>query len=555
MNRFAENLAHLGAALGCIALLTALGLYLRWPVTEVDMFRNEDVAGITYNADLLRHGKVPLVDNLEYKAPGAFFLVHGVWKIWGRSMASMETFGMVWVLLAAAGVFVAGRFMFGYASGLVAGLIFAVYAPLCDSMTVNYNTWMIAPYVWSTAFFVLGLARGRLGWFVACGVAMTLAALCKRQGGVLFPLYLVVLAALPHLSLPEGWARPRPRRWMLGYLGGLAAGFVPIGLFYLVQKGFGGLYLFIRHFFFSSAAWRYVSGELEWTDKVLQLEDAFTGFYEFLLLPTILACLTIVAVPQVRRRGWAVLGLLLGGHFLLSFIGLSLGFRFYKGYYLHALPAAAWLAAHADGPLLRWFNPDTRPMGWQRVVGRVFAVGMVLVLVASAGQPGLHALKQERLQRRTFNSYQHEAVRIAAHIRKHTRPDDRIWVWGRWAWPVYFHADRLSVTRFYKVLGVITNNLTNTWKRPTVMTRYVPGGPDKEIGRQLAVGKPAYIVSANNEDYTGFTALEDLLRDRYEPVPMSNVRAFRIWRLKPPSKQKPATSRPAGAKPREKGDS
>lgn len=532
----AKHVRHLALTLICVSLLAGLGLYIRWPVTRVDTFRNEDVAGITYNSDLLRHGKVPLVDNLEYKAPGSFFLVYGVWTVWGRSITVLEVFGMAWALLAGLGVFFGGRLMFGWASGLLAGLIYTIYAPISDSMTVNYNTWMITAYVWCTVFFIAGLKRGSLRWFVLCGVTLAWAALFKRQAGVLFPIFPLVLWLAPRLGLPPRWRLLRRegqhRRAIYAFLGGLAVGFGALGVYFLAAAGLEGVWAYVKHFFLSGAGWRYVGGELDATDKFYRLEDAFTGFYQFMLLPTVLACLTIVSVPQERRRGWALLGLLLGGHLLLSFVGLSLGFRFYKGYYLHALPAAAWLAAHQDGPILRWFHPRAWPEGVQQRLSRVFVVLLVAVLCMAAGERGYHGVKQERRKRTNVNSYQMEAVRIARHVREHTSPDDRIWVWGRWAWPVYYHADRLSVTPFYKVLGVITNNLTNTWKRPTEMTRFVPLGPHVEIGRQLARGKPAFIVTANNEDYTGFTQLEELLSKDYEPVQLGNITAFRCYRRK-----------------------
>ena len=70
-----------------------------------------------------------------------------------------------------------------------------------------------------------------------------------------------------------------------------------------------------------------------------------------------------------------------------------------------------------------------------------------------------------------------EAQRVARVIKQETQADDTIWVWGRWAWPVYYHADRMSPTRYYKVLGVVTNGLTNTWRRSTQKTKFVAGPP------------------------------------------------------------------------------
>ena len=47
---------------------------------------NHDVAGITYNADLLLRGGLPYVDTVEIKAPGTFYLVAAAFQLFGRSV-------------------------------------------------------------------------------------------------------------------------------------------------------------------------------------------------------------------------------------------------------------------------------------------------------------------------------------------------------------------------------------------------------------------------------------------------------------------------------------
>jgi hypothetical protein len=88
-----------------------------------------------------------------------------------------------------------------------------------DTMTVNYNTWTVTFYIWTTFFLVGGLKFGRTWWFVACGIMMTFTALCKRQGATLFPLIIAVLWLAPYLSLPQDWAKPERRRRLVAYRG------------------------------------------------------------------------------------------------------------------------------------------------------------------------------------------------------------------------------------------------------------------------------------------------------------------------------------------------
>lgn len=547
-----------GVSAGWVGLLIALffltliTLWARSPTLEVAFIQNEDVAGITYNADLLLRGQVPLKDNLEYKAPGAFFLVAAVFAIFGRSVEVLEGFGLFWAWLAMLGMLVGGRVMFGLGAGVVAALLYTIGAPITDSMTVNYNSWMITPYIWATVLLVLGLKRGGLGWLIGAGIVGVLGALLKRQGATIVPLFGLILLAGRFLPAPGGWRPPSRWRGVFAYSGGVLLGFLPIVIYYLVQGGFTD---FAAHYFGSGAGWEYLRGEeVGKVGKLLRLEDGILGIFEFMALPAVLALMTAAALPLSPRRGWGLLGALLGLHLLMSFVGAALGFRFYKGYYLQLLPAAAWLAAHPAGPVLRWFAPHQRLARPEQWLGRAAQIAGITLLCLPATLPTLSLLKGQRRGRVLQNGYQREVKRISELIAKNTKREERIWVWGRWAWPVYFHADRLAATRYYKVLGLITTNLTNTWNRPTSMTRFVRKGPWKEIGQHLTQRKPAFIVCANNESYKGFTPLEKLLREQYDKVAIPKVRAFKVYKHKgrplvgvPAKRPQRGRARPVGA--------
>ena len=130
--------------------LAGLALWLRWPALSTEGFHNEDVAGITYNADLLRSGMLPLVDNLELKAPGSFFMTAGIWAAAERTIVSLQRFMCFWSILAMWGIYAGGLLLYGRRAAFAAGLLYCVGAPISDSIDINYGAWMIAPYIWST---------------------------------------------------------------------------------------------------------------------------------------------------------------------------------------------------------------------------------------------------------------------------------------------------------------------------------------------------------------------------------------------------------------------
>ena len=512
--------------LSCLLVLTVGIVKLRAPAHAIESFRNEDIAGITYNADLLRRGGLPLVDNLEYKAPGSFFLTWMAWAVGGRSVRTLETLGVCWAVLSAVGVYLGAMLMFGTASGCVAALLYAVLSPITDSLTVNYNSWMIGAYIWSTVLFIAGLRYGRKGWFVAAGASIVWAALLKRQGGVLLPLFVVLLCFGHRLQRPYGWPKLSRARAATCYLTGMAVAYLPLLVLYSIRGGWRAAIRFTQHFVFSPSGWKYAAGEVGWEGKLDRLQDGLAGFGEFLALPTLLASMALVCVPRLRRRGWSLLGVILGGQLVLSVVGLSLGFRFYRGYYLQALPALVWLAAHRRGPILRWFAASSRSWTLETLSLRCVLIVSLALICLPAGLSDLSSLKNRLRGRNSFPYHVGESKRIATLIRRNSSDNDRIWVWGRWGWPIYFFANRLSAIPYYKVLGVITTNLDNTWKRPTSPTRFNHQGPWREIADQLLKAKPLFVVEARNEIHAGFLPFERMLQRQYRRVPLRNVRAF-----------------------------
>jgi hypothetical protein len=456
---------------------------------------------------------------------------------------------------------VGGRLLFGSRRGADRGglPLRALLSPITDSMTVNYNSWMIAPYVWATVLFALGRQAGpqEQKRTLVAGSSPRLsspssAALMKRQGAVIVPALRPGLAdSDPRSVRPCGWQSTGP----------LAAASSPSRRACFARLPADLALLPDSTAAFPTFVWAVTSDlepagttckgqEVAIEGKIDRLEDGLLGLYKYMALPMLLATISVGSLVISRHRKTGLLSTLLGLHLLMSFVGAALGFRFFKGYYLQLLPAAAWLAAHSEGPLMRLLRGATWPKSPDAQLGRTLRLLALALLCLPTLVPALTINKVQSRRRPLQNRYQLEAKRIAQTIKKNTKPSERIWVWGRWAWPVYFYADRLSVTRYYKVLGLITTNLTNTWRRPTSMTRFVKKGPWKEIGSHLAKRKPVFIVAAKNESYRGFTPLEKLLREHYRLVTFLRVRDFDVYVRKdkkikdePPAKKRAAPPR------------
>ncbi len=523
MNLFAQkNRTYL---FGLFVILV-INLWLRHPAAQTAGFHNEDVAGIAYSAQLLHSGGLPLIDTLELKAPGSFFLAAIVWLFCPMTIESLQWAGIFWSTLALLGIFVGGRQLFGPMAACLSATLYLMLAPIMDSMDVNYGAWMITPYIWSFVCFTFFTQTQQSKWLVATGILLAIAGLLKRQGAVLTPLYFLFLLASVYRDRDGISASFKTLiRLSLPLCIGLALGFMPIFLFYASK---GALTEFTHHYFFSPGGWNYLD-TLSWPEKRVRLSDGVLGFLEYGALATVLAILAVVSrgLQQLTRfrnhldretQSW----LLLGGLLVVSILGLSLGFRFFKGYYLQTLPALVWMAGASAG-----------------IIGLVSERGHLLKCLITAGllaaicspfiQTDVQALTEIRRQRHTARDL--GAQRIAAQIKANTNTTDRIWVWGRAAWPIYVHAERLAATRYPKTLAVFTTNLTNTWRRGTKPTTFEPRSDWRTLIEELKRDKPAYIVLAHNERYSKFSALHSLLRRRYRKAP-SPTRGFSVYAIK-----------------------
>lgn len=541
----------------CLAGLLGLTVLLRWPAFGTEGFHNEDAAGIAFNADLLMRGLLPLRDNVEYKAPGAFYIAWFSWEAFGRSLTTLVKVSAVWSWLAAVATWAGARTMYGRGPALLAALLYVLLSPVMDSIDFNYHAWMSAPYVGAGALFLVGLKRGGLAWFAGAGWMLATAALIKHQAALLVPAFGLTALLWARLPRPSGWAAPRPWPALFAGAGGMILGFLPLVILYTAR---GGLSDFIGTFFASEAGWRYVGGELDWSEKLARLPDGVQGLWVFMAVPTVLAAVAVVRAGRWRQPG--IVRLWVALFFLMSFAGAALGFRFYKSYYLQVMPAALWLGVHPNGVLAFFRRERWAVVGRERLKRAVLPVVTAGLLIA-AGSVDARNLGQARNERRVARDL--DAQRVSKVIRENSKPDAPVWVWGRWAWPVYFHTQRRTASRYYKVLGILTTNLTNTWKRPTQNTRFVEDERTKAVSAEILADlkreRPPFLVVAPNEDYSKFKVFRDLLQKDYERVPYPAVRTLQLFRRKdvklvkpPPGSKKPAAppkkpAAPASKKP------
>lgn len=496
-------------ALACAALavIVLTSVWIRWPGFTQGGFASHDVAGILYSAMLLDSGGLPYVDSVEFKAPGTFYLA---WWLadGGLDIAAFQVWANLWALASLVAVAVVAWRLLGPASAVMAAALYGLHDAMLDTMDANYVTWSQLPAIIAVGVALEGMRAlsRRAQWLIwaTAGVFAGWATLLKQPA--VFSIAFVLIAGL--------WPRGRDgdlvsmagrARRLLGACLGLTVAGVPIAAHYASA---GELRALFEGFVLNRWGWEYAgSGTALLADDAAR-EGLLATLY-FLALPLALAGFAGAAAfvdPRARSSHRTSVVMLLIW-FALALASAAIGFRFFKGYFLAALPPLCVLAAAPWG-LLRSLPGLRRPLR---------LVVLLPLLLLGARQCALLAAE------RSNRALVHDAGGkiIARHVREHTRDDDRIWVWGWHLWDVYVYAQRLAGTRFYKTLDLTTHPNDATWRRPSSPLRFSDGPAAAALLEELERERPAYIVLGSSVPVAEFEGLRALLKRHY-------VRDFRV---------------------------
>ena len=349
------------------------------------------------------------VDN---KPPGIFWVYAATFHVAGTyQMTAIHGAGLIVVLTTCLLLFIIGRSVMGDRAGLLAALIYGVLTGAGNPRLLASNTeiFMMLPL---TASVLLMLRRH---WMWSGALLVTACAF--RQVAAI-NLLLVPLA----IVLME--APPRRLRAFGIYAGGMAAALLVAAALLAATGSLVGFWDWTIRTLYGYAS-------VNWT-PVLVLMRAKDSVVPFVLTSIVFWIAAIAFAWRWRRVppaaqiivGWlaaSIPGSLAAGH--LSW-----------HYFIQVMGPLALLAAFAIDLAM-----DTSRRRW--VAG--FAVaGLALPMVGW----GVFDLATDPLTY-DFSAPVPAHETVASYIRSHTRPQDRIFVWGNWP-ALYIESDRIMATRF-----------------------------------------------------------------------------------------------------------
>lgn len=476
-------------------------------------FLNLDVAGIVYNARLLLAGRLPYVDSIEIKPPGAFILF-APWLALGGLRA-------VWILSAfwATATSVAA----GWLGGICWGrrwqgwicLFHAAGAVLATEGDINYSFWMTLPLTLAAgcaaASIVERNTRARYAFWFGAGASLMFAVLIRPNAASLALLFAVI------------WLKERHSwRWQESTL-------------HLALTTCGAAFVlllvslpFVQNGNFEAVLSGYANVRRYANDSVTSIVTGAGGRWPATFIG--LQCL-----PEQLPLG----------HIMLAIAILPLG-RYGRAQDRRALAYVAWLFAvtvlFGITLTLRFFAHDNAPLwvAYSILVLRPASAlcrllfhmarkraGAELTAWALGTLATLTSLRGLIWQNRFMQNNDDRVAELCRRIEPHLGKRDTVLAWGWTAWGVYEHCHRWAPGPVYKDLTNVTTVNTNTCNRGYDPMRFKQGPLADRYLMDLQRGRPALILISDYYKGMGGDPLDEwhdariFMREHYVTIDAS----------------------------------
>lgn len=422
------------------------------------------------------------VDN---KPPGIFWVYAATFDVFGQyQMTAVHVLGLLVTAATCVVLFYAGRAIAGRRAGVLAAIFYGVLTAAGNPRLLAANTelFMMLPL---TAAFLLMLRRQ---WMWS-GLLMVVAGAFKQVAAaevLLLPAGLLLLES-------RGTRAGATLRFGAGIVIGLAAGVTALALT-------GSLVGFWR--WTVEPLVGYAAGN--WTPSVIlsRARDSLVPFVVDMAVLWIAALSAIIRWPRLRPLERLAVAWL-----AVSFLGAIAGGHWSWHYFIQVMAPLALLAGLAIDRAL-----DTQARRW---VAAVVVIGLV---VPATWWAAFNVRSDPLTYDWTPPIAQHQQV--ADFISAHTKPGDRIFVWGDWP-ALYVESDRDMAGRFPGFLRGFARGSglpPNNWDT----------APDvwPELQSDLAHDPPALIIDTSAAGWSdfgpypmsGYPVLSDLVASSYHPI-------------------------------------
>lgn len=519
-----------GVALAAL-LLVAAALGLRWPTFGFSLW-NVDEAIHTAAAGVILDGGVLYRDAVDQRTPLTYYAAAATFALFGENNLGALR-GVVAGLVGATGglLFLAARAWRDPLAGFAAGSLYVLLATAAlspgDANAAN-TEWFAAFFSSAAAAVFVARPDPRPARLFAAGSLAGCAFLSKQPA-------LLDAAAPVAALLYTAWRQPRPRCERVIQLAAFAAGWLaPVLLFAAYFAVHGALADAVFY------AWQY--NLRYYGPEITAVDRAGSAAVPFLLIggtqPVLLALWAVAAAGVLVRLAQRAP--------TPAESAANPGLVFVAVWSLAALAGAASGGRGFDHYSIQFLAPFCLGAGLAAGrLARLAAAGPLLRRAAVAALLGIVALQAgwSAVRARGRTLPEDPSLRVAAHIRAHSTPADRVFVWGFHP-DIYLHSGRRPASRFLYA-SFVTGLIPWTNVAPDRDTRYaiVPGALDVLL-RELEARPPRYLVDCSagpNRHWQkypleDFPALHTFVTENYrlEEPHQFVPQGFRLYRRRAP---------------------
>lgn len=421
-----------------LLVAVAFAAIVRVRLLQIPLERDE--GEYAYAGQLLLHGVPPYREAFNMKLPGVYAAYGLIMALFGQTIGGIHLGFLLCNAATILLVFLLGRRLFGATAGAVAAAAYALLSvsPGVYGTQAHATHFVVLPVLGACLLLLRALDRDPRpvpwlnGGLFASGVLFGTGIVMKQHAAI-FALFGVVYLA---------WMARRDRKLLLvsagpAILAGIA---LPLAVTGLAIAGAG---VFSSFWFWTITYGRAYVSESSLSTGIDTFNSVFPHVVGANFLIWLFAGLgALLAWWHKADRPAALFATTL---LLASFLAVCPGFYFREHYFVLMLPAVALLAGAAVSSL-------------DRVIGRVLPAGLfAAILLFSIFQQSDFLYRDTPLQasRRMYsiNPFP-EAIPVGDYLRAHTRPGERIAVFGSEP-EIYFYADRPTATGYIYTYGMM----------------------------------------------------------------------------------------------------
>jgi 4-amino-4-deoxy-L-arabinose transferase-like glycosyltransferase len=504
-----------------LVAVLVLTWFLRVNFWDQPLQMDEGVYG--YVAWSMSQGAVPYKDIYDHKPPGIYLLYRLAFLLFHPTALSIKVFATIYTLGTVVALFFLAKNLAGNTVGYLAALLFGIFSsgPKIEGGGANTEVFMILPYTLAAYSLFKAVKTGRRRDYLLTGLWTGLACTIKQVAAV--NLLWVGTYLIVRMWRQKKWANVAQVTYdgCLVVIGAILP-WLPYSIYFYLNDALSDFYFWQVSFNLDYVAKGHGSlGNL----SILyhQTKDILkeNGTLWLLAMSAIYYEWRRLAVshpgtrtPDEQRDVF----FLLATWPLFSFLGVSLGGRFFGHYFIQTIPSLAVLGGIGLIKLYRVVR--TRGLELLRypvslVLSLLFAKAFLLFMITDA--PYYLSYNADQISFHQYHTPLFSVTRfIGKYLQQRTQPDELVYVWATNP-EINFYALRRAPSPF--LVHRSENRL-----------------PTEEVMQSLQGSPPKYIVAI--DDMTRFPQLQDYIQRNYhqetstELEKLKKLVMFEIYRLK-----------------------